>query len=941
MAENTKIRWGWSSASLIALGMALGLGGTSAYAQDEPAVEEEIVITGFRGSLEAALDAKRDEVGAVDVIMAEDIADFPDLNLSESIQRIPGVALARDAGEGRQITVRGLGPQFTRVRINGMESLATVGGTDAAGGTNRGRAFDFNVFASDLFNSITVRKTSSADLEEGALGATVDLRTALPFDYDGFTMAGSIQGVYNDLSETTGPRAAFLISNRWNNGLGALFSIAYSDRESLEEGASTVRWQRQSNCTVTPANCFQDVLGQTAATPAGSRPDYDAVNAAFHPRIPRYDVYQHTQERLGVTGALQWTPTADTSATLSVLYADFQATRTESFLETATFSSNGLNGIGGVHVQDYEIQGNSLVYGEFDNVDIRSELRFDELETKYTQATLNVDHDFSDRLSFRGLAGYAESDHNNPIQTTLLFDSDNIQDYVYDYRGDNRLPTITYGATDLEDPATWHLEQIRLRPQTALNTYTTAQGDLEFEASEILTLTGGLNWRQYEFESTERRRSNGTNANQEGVIPGFAAITPIANYSQLMQLSGNGLDIPAGVPTQWLVPDINAAAALWDLYNTAVFPMGIETALGNNNSIEEESLGAFGQADWDMDLAGARFRGNIGVRWVETQLTSTGFTFSAGVPVLSTVEREYDNVLPSMNLVLEPTDNFLVRVGLGRVMSRPNLGFLAPGAAVSVSGANRTVNAGNPQLDPITADAIDVAAEWYFADGALFSVALFNRDIDSFIQTVRDVRPFTGNPLGLPDSVATAACPGGVDTPDCNPGLDWNFNLPSNTPGGPVSGYELNLQVPFFWMDGIWSNFGVLANYTHVNSEVEYVDALGNPDFTGPLVGLSEESYNATVYYEDDRFMARLSAAYRSDFPTTLPGRNGNATEETASTFNLDASARWDINDNFALTFEGVNLTDEANDQFLTPDDRSSFYHVYGRSLFFGARYKY
>lgn len=927
MAENTKIRWGWSSASLIALGMALGFGGTSAYAQDEPAVEEEIVITGFRGSLEAALEAKREETGAVDVIMAEDIADFPDLNLSESIQRIPGVALARDAGEGRQITVRGLGPQFTRVRINGMESLATVGGTDAAGGTNRGRAFDFNVFASDLFNSITVRKTSSADLEEGALGATVDLRTALPFDYDGFTMAGSIQGVYNDLSETTGPRAAFLISNRWDNGLGALFSIAYSDRESLEEGASTVRWQ---------SGGFVDANNNSGIPTAD-------LNAAFHPRIPRYDVYQHTQERLGVTGALQWTPTSSTSATLSVLYADFQATRTESFLETATFSTNGAAGIGGVVVQDAVIEGNSLVYGEFDNVDIRSELRFDELETKYTQATFNLDHDFSDRLSFRGMAGYAESDHNNPVQTTLLFDSDDIQDYVYDYRVDDRLPLITHGATDLEDPAIWHLEQIRLRPQTALNTYTTAQGDLEFEASEILTLTGGVNWRSYEFVSTERRRSNGTTANQEGPgqLPGFTTATPIASYSQLMQLSGNGLDIPAGVPTQWLVPDINAAAALWDLYNTAVFPMGIETALGNNRSVEEESLGAYGQANWDMDLAGARFRGNVGVRLVETQLTSTGYTFSGGVPVLATAENEYDHVLPSMNLVLEPTDNFLVRVGLGRVMSRPNLGFLTPGASVTVSGANRTVNAGNPQLEPITADAIDIAAEWYFADGAIASVALFNRDIDSFIQTVREASPFTGNPLGLPDSVATAACPGGVDTPECNPGLDWNFNLPRNTPGGPVSGYELSLQVPFFWLDGIWSNFGVLANYTNVKSDVDYVNSTGVVVLSGPLVGLSEESYNATIYYEDDRFMARLSAAYRSDFPTTLPGRNGNATEETAATFNLDASARYEINDNFALTFEGVNLTDEANDQYLTPDNRSSFYHVYGRSLFFGARYTY
>src|SRR5688572_26630878 len=146
---------------------------------------EEVVVTGFRASLNKALDAKQETVGAIDMIVAEDIADFPDLNLAESLQRVPGVVIARDAGEGRQISVRGLGPQFTRVRINGIEAMSANGGTDAAGGTNRARNFDFNTFASELFTNITVRKTSAAETEEGSLGATVDLRTGRPFEYEG------------------------------------------------------------------------------------------------------------------------------------------------------------------------------------------------------------------------------------------------------------------------------------------------------------------------------------------------------------------------------------------------------------------------------------------------------------------------------------------------------------------------------------------------------------------------------------------------------------------------------------------------------------------------------------------------------------------------------------------------------------------------------------
>ena len=172
-----------------------------------------VTVTGYRASVAKALDVKRGELGMVDAIMAEDVGKFPDLNLAESLQRIPGVVITRDAGEGRNITVRGLGPDFTRVRINGMEALTTVGSSDQSGGTNRSRGFDFNVFAADLFSAMIVRKTASADVEEGSLGATVDLNTARPFDYDGFTLAANAQASYGSMSEKTDPRVSALIAN--------------------------------------------------------------------------------------------------------------------------------------------------------------------------------------------------------------------------------------------------------------------------------------------------------------------------------------------------------------------------------------------------------------------------------------------------------------------------------------------------------------------------------------------------------------------------------------------------------------------------------------------------------------------------------------------------------------------------------------------------------
>ena len=212
-------------------------------AQAQTAPIEAVVVTGFRASLESALNKKREDSGIVDVIKAEDIAKFPDTNLAESLQRIPGVVIDRDAGEGRNITVRGLGLDFTRVRINGVEALATTGGTDSSGGNNRSRGFDFNVFASELFNSITVRKSASADVDEGSLGATVDLQTSRPFDFKGFTAIASLKGRYNDIAGKTDPRGAFLVSNTFaDRKVGVLLSAAYSKRQIFEEGFSTVRW---------------------------------------------------------------------------------------------------------------------------------------------------------------------------------------------------------------------------------------------------------------------------------------------------------------------------------------------------------------------------------------------------------------------------------------------------------------------------------------------------------------------------------------------------------------------------------------------------------------------------------------------------------------------------------------------------------------------------
>lgn len=908
---------------------------TPAPAQPTEAALEEIVVTGFRQSLSLALDEKRAAAGAVDAIVAEDIADFPDLNLAESIQRIPGVAIARDAGEGRQISVRGLSPEFTRVRLNGIEAMSANGGTDAAGGTNRTRGFDFNTFASELFNSITVRKTASADVEEGSLGATVDLRTGRPFDYDGLTFVVSGQGQYNDLNEDIDPRAAVLISNTWADGtFGALLSAAYTDRGLIDEGSSNVRWGKPSangNFTQSPTYSGTPTLAQ--------------INDSFVPRIPRYDYYEHNQDRLGLTASLQWAPSDSIGINLDVAYAEFNAERTEIFLEIPNFSAAA----NGINVENAVIDANNtLVYGVFNNVDIRSENRFDELSTEFTHVTLDGTFEFSDRLRAAALVGYSKADHENPKQTTLLFDWLGVPQVTYDYRGNSRLPVISYGNTNLTSttqgvrppagsPTTfasngWYLSQVRLRPQTTTNEFENAQVDLEFDISDSMKIKGGVQYKDFTFETTDLRRSNGTSANQEASIPTSVANTPISSYGTPFTLA-QGFNVPGGTNTTFLIPNMATAASMFDLYNTAVWRLGPETALANNRDVEEEDTGAFVQFDWNTVVWDRTVRGNIGVRYVETDQSANGFSFIAGVPTYIESNRKYNNTLPSLNLAVDVMDDLVVRFAAAKVMARPGLNGINPGGTVTVSGSSRTAALGNPNLDPTKATSYDLSAEWYFAPESLLSLALFYKDIDSRPALSSVNGPFTGNPFGIPDSVAIAAC---GTTLGCSPAADWTFNTTINGKGGNLKGFEISYQQPFAFLPGALSNFGSILNFTAVESEVEYPGGI-----TDDLEGLSKTSWNATLYYEVKRFSARVSAAYRDEFLTRVPGQNGNSVEGTLETLTLDASVRYTVMENVDLTLEMLNLTDEFQDQYVDASNRPNFYHHTGRNYILGARIKF
>ncbi len=900
------------AASALASAVLLALAGPAA-AQDAAAANptelDAVTVTGYRASVEKALDIKRSEKGMVDAVVAEDIANFPDLNLAESLQRIPGVTITRDAGEGRNISVRGLGPDFTRVRINGLEALTTVGGSDQSGGTNRSRGFDFNVFASDLFSQLIVRKTASADVEEGSLGATVDLRTARPFDYDGFTFAASGQGSFNDLSEKASPRAAALIADTWADGrFGGLLSVAYSERRVREEGSNTGRWySASSNGGFSPSSPFTAGL----------------ADGVWHPYFPRYTLLEHDQKRLGVTASLQWKPTDNTEFALDALYSKIDTVRSEKYIEAISFAYSAQKQ--NMVLRDGYIDPTSgaLLYGLFDGAGVRSEQRRDEWNTAFKQVSLSGEHRFSDAFKVNLLAGHSSSKHANPVQTTLIMDKANVSGYSYDFRDSVTHPTFNYGI-DPTDTSGWTLAEVRLRPQYASNSFDNGALDFTWNFGPSFTLRGGLLAKDYEFDTSEYRRQS------ETVVPAFAdgSYTVPAALVDIARLGG-----VAGSPDAWAVPDLAALSQLLGIYSgQGIYQLYERNA--TRRSVEERDRGAWLMGEFGFDVGSVPVSGNVGVRRVKTTQSSTGYSTVDGAMVLTHVSRDYTDTLPSLNLVAELAPDLMLRFGAAKVMARPGLSSLTPGTTLSLSSGHRYVNGGNPNLDPIRARTLDLGVEWYFQEGGLLGLALFHKDIESFVQGTSTVMPFSAS--GLPASL--------LDGTGVSPNEDFTFTRPLNTPGGDLKGAEFNYVQPFSFLPGRWSNLGLQLNYTWVDSQIQYLTSTGAASLKTDLTGLSKNSYNSTLFYEGEKLGARVSYTHRDGYYTQVPASvQGFSFHGMDAVDTVDASISWKIDDHLEVSLEGINLTNETSNEWVGTSawKLPLTYTQTGREFLLGLRYKF
>ncbi|MFM6933619.1 MAG: TonB-dependent receptor domain-containing protein [Novosphingobium sp.] len=638
-----------------------------------------------------------------------------------------------------------------------------------------------------------------------------------------------------------------------------------------------------------------------------------------------------------------------------------------------------------VKVLDANVTNGLADYLVLQGVDWRSAVDYSSYVTTFKQVSGQIDQDFGDKWKLTLVGGMSES-KNKTIGELVEFNRmDTPESFTYDERGGGDMPVYNLGF-DATDPTKWEMVKgfsaIRYFRRNVTNKYKAARGDLEFKPVDGLKLSAGVSWKKFSFATELFDRNNdllNPTLKEMGVTT--------ASVAKTVQF-GQGLNVPAGTTTSFIVPDLNKFEQLFGFTCDCINKYGDwrvtnKRAGGANNfAVNEEDLGAYFQVDFDIEAFGRPLRGNFGERYVRTSVDATGNS-TAGRPL--TGSHTYEDFLPSVNLNYEPVDDVILRFAVSKVMARPLLGNLSPAItniSIPTSGAltGATMTVGNPKLSPFRATNLDVSAEWYFKPGGLISLAFFNKNIQSFPQTIAYEAPLSN--FLEPDAIAALR----LQFTDPNQLAYIDSNSPfqarqfRDAPGGYIRGIEASFQMDFDFLPGFLKNFGVQANYTKIWSELTYILDPGTTTGTSatfgkaPFLGVSPQAFNATLYYETKKFRARVSAAQRKGFSIAYPIASGGcnpgiispapATPATIgannapgglctaplvndftysrSTLNVDASVSWNFVDFATLTLEGLNLTNQRTERYAYQGQNAvTNYASTGRILRAGVKMKF
>ncbi len=898
----------------------------------------EVVVTGFRKSLGAARDIKKKSDIQKDVIVAEDMAKFPELNLAESLQRLPGVQITREAGEGRRISLRGLGPDFSRVQLNGMEVLGNVDSAqDSRGQRTRDRAFDFNIFASELFSKVEVEKTFQASQNEGGMAGTVGLFTGKPFDYGPGPKAAVVAKLgTNQYTKDAQPRVAGLFSYNWDNKFGALISVAYTKRETTEQGHNTYNYSHLGATTLDENGNPQGDAYNLVAKGL----DISHLSAAQQTRFLAGDLYfadgnrisswDAKLERLGVTAAFQWKPTDNMELTLDMLHGEVTTHRDELHLATRPlngFGSTTLDGAKGAPwpaqfqngsgLNDFRVDNSGYVtMTDVSNVTFGSEHRRELNENRFNQAALTLKWDVSDRLLIDGHIGYEKSTYETPYDDKLYMRAKG--NLIADYGIDGKSASFSYPGFDATDPANYAMDNFYYRAFHNQSELKEGVLNARYKLNDVWTLRGGVAYHKF--------TQGGADYFYDGGVNGTTGEMRGDSVADITSVFTNEFG-------SWLIGDYDKAFAKYDEYHRLEAKPdgtgGVIQDIENVYETSEETVSGYVQADWDSELMGKRFRGNIGLRSYETKTHSTGWIQGDSYAYLGTtdVKGSYSGILPALNTVLELTPEVLLRFSATQNLNRPGLGSMAAkGSAFKDEDSGKiSASRGNPDLKPYKDNTIDLAVEYYFGKVGLLSAGVFQKDITNFISsadyTVEDGNALTFTQAGIPAGTVPGAT---ADT------LIDEFSMPINVSGTKkITGVELAAQSQLSFLPAPFDNFGVVANYTYVDTPPE-------------ITGISQTSYNATLYYETKSWGARASMSHRSKW---FSGRNPSVMSADTRGFQdstyIDAAAFWNVNTNLQLTLDAVNLTNQKDTQFWGQNEYLYNQNQSGTTYMVGLSYKF
>ena len=938
----------------------------------QPASLGVITVNGYRHSVQLSTEAKRDAVNTIDTVFAEDIGKFPDLNIAESLNRIPGVQLNRDVnGEGLNVSIRGLGSSFTTTTLNGSQITTASIGLNAQ---NQNREVDLNLFPTEFFTQLTVEKTPKASTIEGGIAGTVDMRSARPFDNPGSHLTYSAQTSYNTIASDYSPRGSLLGS--WTNDagtFGALFGLAIDRGKIGVHGWESVGWTNPgltyTQCGLTPpagtpatnqpAACnvngggnwrIPDTVPNNPATVgAGLTPGApidnnfllshnpglttNQISEALIPRLGRPVDMTGDRDRDAYLGSIEWRPNDNMHFYVDSIFS--KAHRTNDRIDMDLVGRNG-----NMIPLNMQVDANNVVtQATFTNAQFFLEARPYTEDVKYYDVNPGGVFIFSDTLKLDAKVDIGRSWMFRESPTVLV--NSPFTTIQYSNTGGD-FPTWTTGGLNLNDPNagwTWTGGRVNINNEKRVTQNKGAHADLQWGDDKRNLIFGAA----YDEDQRTITGFDNSQAWQNLVCGNGAPLGP----PNPPCTGGPGSAIPQASLASYLRPGPFGFITVdfkrfendtnYDALRDGAPISGSANTGATTGGFDEKNGGLFVEGNDEWDIAGRPLKVNGGVRYVHTDQDTSGIVTVNGQQALVTLSQTYHKYLPSFNTSWTVADDIVLRFAGSRTMTRPNPSSMLPNTNFSDPSAQQA-SQGNPFLTPYMSNNFDLGGEWYTGAEGYVGLSLFNKRISGYTFQGTNTIPF--NQLGIPFTSLNPTQQlainqrGGPDAATVT--VSQQVNASNNV---NIRGWEANWVQP---LDRILEGLGFMANYTHIQTTVEG-SGPQKAAVASNLYGIAPKLWNATLYWERGVWSARLSYTWTAAMQTAGNNQNGipYATLNGDSRGQLDFSASYTL-DMIAskpqLTFNAINITDQKlRSVFYWPNATNDFYDP-GRTYLFGIR---